>query len=244
MQCLILAAGMGTRLRSRAPSKPMAELAGVPLIEQVVRLARAGGASRFLVVTGYEGERLRTFLPGLAERVGVPIGTVANAHWERPNGHSVLAAADRLDDEFLLLMSDHLFDPEIVRRLIEARRPDAALTLAADRRLKSPTLDVDDATKLQLDEQGRIVGIGKSLDRYDAIDTGIFLATPRLVDALQRSVGAGAAGSVSEGVQALARTGDAWTHDIGERWWIDVDDEAAYARAEATLPQAVKQVIA
>jgi 1L-myo-inositol 1-phosphate cytidylyltransferase len=243
MQCLIIAAGMGTRLRSHAPSKPLALLAGTPLIEQVVRLARAGGASEFLVVTGYEAAPLEAFLAKLAERIGAQIDTVHNPEWERPNGLSVLAAADRLKDECLLLMSDHLFDPDIVRRLIAGRPPGAALTLACDRRLESPLLDLDDATKLQVGEDGRIVRIGKTLDSYNAVDTGIFLVTPRLIEALAASVAAGGAGSLSEGVQALAAADEAWVWDIGESWWIDVDDAAAFERAEQSLPPAVKRAV-
>jgi 1L-myo-inositol 1-phosphate cytidylyltransferase len=242
MQCLIIAAGMGTRLRSRAPSKPLAPLAGTPLIEQVIRLARAGGASEFLVVTGYESARLEAFLPTLAERIGVPIETLHNPEWERPNGLSVLAAADRLQEESLLLMSDHLFDPEIVRGLLAGRPAGAALTLACDRRLEDPLLDIDDATKLLVGDDARILRIGKTLDSYNAVDTGIFLVTPRLIGALRASVAAGGAGSLSEGVQALAEAGQAWTWDIGDRWWIDVDDPAAFDRAERSLPDALRDL--
>lgn len=244
MKCLIIAAGMGTRLRSRAEVKPLAPLHGVPLIEQVIRLARAGGASEFVVATGYESARLEAFLAPLADRLEVPVATAHNPHWERPNGHSVLAAADLLAGDFLLLMADHLFDPAIVALLIAERRAEAALTLAADRRLDSPTLDIDDATKLLLGEDGRIRRIGKTIEPYDAVDTGLFLATPRLLDALRASIEAGAAGSLSDGVQRLAEAGEAWTLDIGDRWWIDVDDEAAFARAEASHPEALKRVIA
>src|SRR5687767_11275626 len=130
MKCLIIAAGQGTRLRSIAPSKPLAEVAGLPLIEHVVNAAAAGGATGFVVVTGYEPGPLETFLGSLAERSGLPIEAVRNEDWARPNGLSVLAAAPRLGSEFILLMSDHLFDPEILSGMIAADRSGAALTLA------------------------------------------------------------------------------------------------------------------
>ncbi len=132
-------------------------------------------------------------------------------------------------------MSDHLFDPEILRDMIAADRGGAALTLAADHAVDNPLLDLDDATKIELGEEGRIRRIGKTLPRYDAIDTGIFIATPELLEALRASLAAGGAGSLSEGVQALADSGRAFTRDIGGRWWLDVDDEAAFAKAEAAL---------
>src|SRR5688500_13687645 len=138
MKCLIIAAGQGTRLRSIAPSKPLAEVAGRPLIEHVVTAAAAGGASGFVVVTGYEPEPLEAFLRALAERSGLSIEIVRNDDWALPNGVSVLAAEPRLEGEFILLMSDHLFDPEIVREMIDADREGSALTLGADHAVDNP----------------------------------------------------------------------------------------------------------
>jgi choline kinase len=235
MKCLIIAAGQGTRLRSIAPSKPLARVAGLPLIEHVVRAAAAGGATGFVVVTGYEPEPLEAFLGLLSERSGLSIEIVRNEGWAQPNGISVLAAAPRLGSEFILLMSDHLFDPEILRDMIAADRRGAALTLGADHAVDNPLLDLDDATKIELDGKGRILRIGKTLPHYDAIDTGVFIATPELLEALRASLAAGGTGSLSEGVQALADSGRAFTLDIGGRWWLDVDDEAAFAKAEAAL---------
>jgi choline kinase len=235
MKCLIIAAGQGTRLRSIAPSKPLARVAGVPLIEHVVRAAAAGGATEFVIVTGYEPEPLEDFLGSLAERTGLSIEIVRNEDWARPNGVSVLAAGPRLGPEFALLMSDHLFDPAILSEMIAADRSGAALTLAADRAVDNPLLDLDDATKIELGEEGRIRSIGKTLPNYDAIDTGIFIATQKLLEARRASLAAGGAGSLSEGVQSLADSGLAFTRDIGGRWWLDVDDEAAFAKAEAAF---------
>jgi choline kinase len=168
--------------------------------------------------------------------VGVPIEPVRNPDWLQPNGLSVLAAAPHLADEFLLLMADHLFDPEIVENLLAARRPDAALRLAADYHPENPELDLDDATKLLVGEDGRINRIGKTISDYNAIDTGIFHATKGLIDALHRSLDGGGSGSLSEGVQRLAADGSAFAHDIGESWWIDVDDEPAFRKAERSVP--------
>jgi choline kinase len=235
MKCLIIAAGQGTRLRSIAPSKPLAEVAGRPLIEHVVTAAAAGGATEFVIVTGYAPEPLEAFLGFLSERTGLAIEIVRNEDWALPNGISVLSAAARLGDEFVLLMSDHLFDPAILRGMIAADRSEAALTLAADHHVGNPLLDIDDATKVELGESGRIRRIGKVLMRYDAIDTGIFIAKPELLDALRASLAAGGTGSLSEGVQSLADSGRAFTWDIEGRWWLDVDDEAAFAKAEKAL---------
>jgi choline kinase len=233
MNCLIIAAGHGSRLRDISPSKPLTPVAGVPLIEHVARAAAAGGATAFTIVTGHEAERLETFLTGLSERLGLPITTVRIADWDRPNGHSVLAGAASMTGDYLLTMSDHLFDPAIIRLLLAA--PAAALTLAVDRDLANPLLDMDDATKVALGPDGAILAIGKNLERFDAIDTGLFRATPALAEAIKAAVADGGAGSLSEGVQRLAERGDALTVEIKGARWLDVDDPIALAKAERML---------
>jgi 1L-myo-inositol 1-phosphate cytidylyltransferase len=237
MKCVIIAAGMGSRLRSVAPSKPLAPVWGVPLIERVARAAKAGGASGFVVVTGYEAEPIEAFLPGLSERIGAAVEAVRNPDWARPNGLSVLAAKAALGgEEFLLSMSDHLFEPAIVEAMLGAQRGEAELLLAVDFRLDNPLVDIDDVTKVAVGKGSHIAAIGKAIPRWDAFDTGIFRATSALLDAIRASVAAGGQGSLSEGVQRLADAGQARVVDIGDRWWIDVDDAPAMARAEETLP--------
>jgi choline kinase len=232
-QCLIIAAGEGSRLRALAESKPLALVGGTPLIERVVRAAAEGGATHFLVVTGYRAEPLEDFLAGLADRLGLTIEAVRNSDWKRPTGLSVLAADDRLEDDFLLMMSDHLFEPAIVAALL-AREP-GDLTLAVDRDSDSPLIDLDDATKVAFGAEGRIARIGKTIEGWDAIDTGVFRAGSALAAAIRASVKAGGQGSLSEGVQTLADQGRALTLDVTGRWWMDVDDPRAHALAEEEL---------
>jgi choline kinase len=232
-QCLIIAAGEGSRLRALAESKPLALVAGTPLIERVVRAAAEGGASRFLVATGYRAEPLEHFLAELADRLGLAIDTARNPDWRRPNGLSVLAAADRLEDDFLLTMSDHLFEPAIVSALL-AREP-GDLVLAVDRESDSHLIDLDDATKVAVGQDGRIERIGKTIEHWDSIDTGLFRAGSALPAAIRASVEAGGQGSLSEGVQTLADQGRALALDVTGRWWMDVDDPRAHALAEAEL---------
>jgi choline kinase len=224
VNCLIIAAGHGSRLRPISPSKPLTPVAGLPLIEHVIRAAAAGGATAFTVVTGHEAERVEAFLGTL----DLPVRTVRVADWDLPNGHSVAAGAAAIAGDYLLAMSDHLFDPAIVARLIAA--PAAGLILAVDRDLANPLIDMDDATRVETGAGGAIVAIGKGLAAFDAIDTGLFRATP----ALAAAIGEGG-GSLSEGVQRLADRGGAATIDVTGLFWLDVDDPPALAKAETVL---------
>ena len=238
MNCLILAAGLGTRLRGISESKPLTPIGGIPLIEHVIRRAAAGGATRFLVVTGYQADRVEAFLAELQGRIDLPIGWERTDDWTRPNGYSVLAGADVLGGDYLLSMSDHLFDPQIVTLLLGC--PGADVTLAVDRHLTGPLLDVEDATKVDVAPDGRIKAIGKALASYNAIDTGLFLARPSLAEAIRADVAAGGHGSLSGGMQRLAGAGLASTVDIGAARWIDVDSPEMRALAEAFVADAAQ----
>ncbi len=232
LKCVIIAAGQGMRLRQIAQLKPLASVAGTPLIERVIDNAVAAGATEFVVVTGYEGERLETFIQQLSSRRGIPMTCVRNPNWTAGNGLSVLAAEPLVGDRFMLLMSDHLFDPTILRDVASRTSDEGTVTLAVDRRLSNPLVNVSDVTRVELAADGRIRQIGKGIESHNAYDTGIFLATKALLNAIREDVAAGGAGGISDAMQRLADQGLASAYDVGERFWIDVDDVIAFERAE------------
>ncbi|MET0179011.1 MAG: NTP transferase domain-containing protein [Novosphingobium sp.] len=236
MDALILAAGYGSRLAALSPSKPLTPVCGVPLIEIGVRQAVAAGVSRVVVITGHEADAVEAFLGGLALRLGLPIHAERLDDWSRPNGWSVLAGARRIAGNYLLLMADHMFETALLARLLEEAPSGHGVTLAIDRRCDSPLIDPDDATWVRTGPKGEIVAIGKAIAPRDAVDCGAFLATPELAAAIAAAIAAGAAGSLSDGMQRLAERRRAMTLDIGEAWWLDVDDPRAHALAEAEAP--------
>ncbi|HXV74253.1 MAG TPA: NTP transferase domain-containing protein [Sphingomonadales bacterium] len=236
MQCLIVAAGQGLRLRARGPSKPLALLAGKPLIAHVLSRARAAGFKDFVVVTGHEAEHLESYLTGYAEQHGLNVALVHNPEFEKPNGLSVLAARNVVESPFLLTMCDHLIDSENYREMTQLPLGDAGAILAVDANLENPLVDLEDVTKVKT-QDGKILAIGKKLAEYDAFDTGLFLASHALMDAIAESAEAGNA-SISGGVTRLAAAGKARIHDVTGTFWIDVDSPALFEKAEAHLAKA------
>lgn len=241
MKCLIIAAGQGSRLRQRAESKPLVPINGVPLIERVIGAACKGGANEFFVVSGYQGHLLRVHLDQVSIREAIPIHHVVNDRWREPNGVSVLQAKAILDQPFLLMMSDHLFDSHIVQDLLTQKLPGNSAILATDSNLYNPMVDIDDVTRVY-QQDGVIREIGKGLTRYNAFDTGIFLCTPALFEALEVSMDRDGEASLSGGMRVLAETGRALSWDIGARFWLDVDDSRTYVKAEVALEHMKKDV--
>jgi 1L-myo-inositol 1-phosphate cytidylyltransferase len=242
MDALIIAAGFGSRLREVSESKPLTPIAGIPLLELGVRQAKAAGVQRVVVVTGYQAELIEAFLPELSERVGIPVVAEQIADWSTPNGFSVMAGAARIDGDFLLLMSDHIFSASILTRLAQQGGADRGVTLAIDRHTVSELVDPDDATWVQTGDRGFIAAIGKTIAPFNAVDCGAFLATQELPAAIAAAIAEGKSGSLSDGMQRLADSGRAATFDIGTAWWIDVDDPAMLDLAEAQTPQELPEI--
>lgn len=234
MKCLIVAAGQGTRLRERGQLKPLIPIKGRPLIESVIERARSAGVNDFVVVSGYRGEELRAALDALSARIGVSVTHVVNDEWDRANGVSVHTAKAHLNDgPFLLTMCDHLVDPEIFRALMAAGAEPDTVTLAVDFNIDSTLNDPEDVTRVKCAD-GYIEHIGKVIRVFNAFDTGVFLCTPIMFAALEEGQAKGD-DSISGAMNVLAGWKKARTFDIGDKVWVDVDDPAAFAKAEDLL---------
>lgn len=90
MIALILAAGKGTRMKSKLP-KVLHQVGGVPMVEQVLRTVKAAGTQRQVVVVGFGSEAVQDYLADRAETVvqQEQLGT----------GHAVMQAESLLENE-------------------------------------------------------------------------------------------------------------------------------------------------
>jgi 1L-myo-inositol 1-phosphate cytidylyltransferase len=233
-KCVIIAAGRGSRLAGQAASKPLLEVAGKSLIDRTIDAARSAGVREFVVVTGYAGDTLERHLAAKADADGLSIATVRNDEWEKENGLSVLKARGLAGDLFFLMMADHIVDPRLLEGLGGQTTGEDEVILAVDSRIEiHPYVDLEDVTRV-LDDHGRIAAIGKNIPAYNAFDTGVFLCTSGLFAALEASQRTGDF-SLSGGIRALADKGKARTWEIGDLFWIDVDDEQARGKAEEAI---------
>ncbi|WP_394730706.1 NTP transferase domain-containing protein [Altererythrobacter sp. GH1-8] len=237
LDALILAAGFGSRLRGVEPCKPLTLLHGMSLLEIAIRQLMDAGVMRVVVATGFQAELVETELKAIATRTGVAIEARRVPDFTKPNGHSILAAANALGDRFALVMADHVLSREILRPLVATTLPSQGAVLAIDRRVSSELVDPDDATWVKTDQSGRIIEIGKQIEPYDAVDCGAFLTSSGLLEALETAIAQGKSGSLSDGMQVLADQGRAATIDVGLAWWIDVDEPHALAQARAQIGQ-------
>lgn len=231
-QAVILAAGEGQRLRPEGYLKPLTPVLGVTLLERTILACSGAGVTECIVVLGYGRESVGARLNEFADRAGIPVIGVENPHWEEGNGTSALAARPYVSGSFLLTMCDHVFDPAVLRSLVDAGKEDAECLLAVDYRIDE-VFRLDDATKIQLTID-TITAIGKNLQFYTAVDVGLFFCRPKVFDALQEARDAGE-GSLSAGWRRLIPQRLFQAMDIGEAFWVDVDTPESLQHAERIL---------
>lgn len=236
-KAVILAAGFGSRL-SRFEGdtpKPLREVGGLALIQRNLAMLEHCGVRETIVVLGHRAREIALEIQSSVSLSSMKLTFVHNPHYTLSNGLSVLAARPHLSGDFLLLMADHIFDLCIFEGVAGRPAPKRGASLCIDYKINS-VFDIDDATKVVTDGV-HVCEISKALETYNAIDTGLFLCSQSLLDALEEARSQSPEGdcSLSDGVTELARHGRMFVHDIGHAYWQDVDTELALRHAERLL---------
>ncbi len=159
MKAVILSAGQGKRLLPLTEEQPKCLLPVTSdrsiLDWQVQQLAKVG-IGEIVVVTGFGAEQVERALDRL-QQPGITIRCLYNPFYAvADNLSSVWLARSEMDDDFLLLNGDTLFDTEAVQRLLAS--PPAAITVSVSRK---PRYD-DDDMKVRLNG-GHLAEIGKAI---------------------------------------------------------------------------------
>ena len=129
MQGLILAAGMGKRLKelTQDNTKCMVKVNGVRLIDRALTQLSKLGLKRTVLVTGYEGAKLRKHVG--RKWNGMKIDYVDNPIYDKTNNiYSLALAADELvKDDTLLIESDLIFEETIFKKVLKDSHPNVAV---------------------------------------------------------------------------------------------------------------------
>lgn len=124
MQGLILAAGMGRRLKelTQNNTKCMVKVDGVSLIDRLLHQLEKYNLSRIIIVVGYEGAKLIDYIGTLG--IKTPIYYVNNPIYDKTNNIYSLALAKKhlCEDDTLLFESDLIFEDSIIDAVINDER--------------------------------------------------------------------------------------------------------------------------
>jgi choline kinase len=230
-QAVILAAGLGSRLRPLTDARPKAlvPLGGQPVLGHALDALVAHGVTSVVVVVGYAAETVMAYA---GQRTDVRLRCVENPEYATTNTlGSLLCAEPAVRGDFLLLDGDLMFEPSVLPPLLVA-----GTWLAVDR---DRSLD-DDAVKVAVDGE-RVVAVGKQLpDGVEAVAESIGMARIDGVTAAalfplgRRLLAAGARQAYYEAAfQALIDGGASLgAADVTGLRWTEIDDHDDLRRAE------------
>ena len=157
MKAVILAAGMASRLRPLTDKCPkcLLTVGSRTLLQRTVDSIKAAGVDDLTVVTGYREEMIRSFLT--EHYPDMRLTFIHNSEYQTTNNiYSLWLARPSVDGEtFLLLDSDILFDPAIVKRI--------ATTQGTALAVNTHKLG-EEEMKVIADKDGCVTEISKTLD--------------------------------------------------------------------------------
>lgn len=164
MQSIILAAGMGKRLKelTNNNTKSMVKVNGVTMIERMLRQLDKYDLSKIVVVVGYKGQELINFISTL--NINTPIEYVENSIYDKTNNiYSLYMAREYLlKEDTLLLESDLIFEDNVLNKIIEDPYPSLALVAKYESWM--------DGTVVTLDSDNNIKSfLGKKDFQYEDI---------------------------------------------------------------------------
>lgn len=187
---VILAAGLGTRMKSDK-AKVLHPVAGRPMIEYPVAMARALGSARTICVLGHQADAVRA---AVEQRFGAGSIEVAIQAEQRGTGHAVLQTESLLgghDGLVLILYGDTpLLSQQVLERLVHGASSSTLTMMTA--RLPDPR----GYGRVLRDGSGKFVRIVEDKDasveekRIDEINAGIYCGPARFFFDTLRSVGA------------------------------------------------------
>jgi choline kinase len=235
MQVVIMAAGLGSRLKDLTTVTPKAliEVSGRPLIDYALAFARGAGGERRIVVGGFCHADVAARVGSVAPDAVV----VENSEFRKGNLISMLAGKTALEPGgFLLMNTDHVYRPSIAELVGATCRAASEVTAFCD---FDRTLGADDM-KVQLDGERRVAAMAKTLTTWDCGYVGM-----TYVPASRRDDYFAAAGRVLEQkgdgshVEAilveLAGARPPVIADISGHGWLEIDEPHERSHAEQVL---------
>ena len=120
---LLLAAGMGSRLSPLTDTTPkcLVEVNRIPILERLMRTLRTHGFNRLFVVTGHLSEVIEDYLG--RRYADIEITYIHSPLYNTTNNiYSLWLAGKVIDEPFLLVESDLVFNPELLKPMLKPNR--------------------------------------------------------------------------------------------------------------------------
>ena len=162
MRAILINAGQGSRLLPLTLHSPkcLIEVNGKSILDHQIEALQQAGVERILVVGGYRAGQIREHLAQRHEARKVSL--TINPFWSVASSiGSVWAVREYLDEPFVLVNGDTVFDASVFTQALADMRPGVNLVV-------EPMDEPEHDDMLVRVEGGRVVAVGKSLPREQA----------------------------------------------------------------------------
>lgn len=172
MQAIILAAGMGRRLKelTQNNTKCMVKVNGVTLIERLLGQLERQELSRIVIVVGYEGKKLMDYIATLD--VKTPIVYVENTIYNKTNNiYSLALAKDYLcEEDTLLFESDLIFEDAVIDAIVSDPRPSLALVDKYESWMDGTCVTLNDQDEIKAFVPGKHFDFSRKDEYYKTVN--------------------------------------------------------------------------
>lgn len=172
MQAIILAAGMGKRLKelTQNNTKCMVQVNGVSLIDRMLHQIQKQNVERIVIVVGYEREKLKDYIATLD--ITTPITYIDNPIYDKTNNiYSLSLASDYLcGDDTLLFESDLIFEDSVLDSLVRDPRPTLALVDKYESWMDGTCVKLDEDDNIETFVPGKKFKFDEIKDYYKTVN--------------------------------------------------------------------------
>lgn len=244
MRGVILAAGVGSRLRPITDQKPktMVEVNGRPMIRYLVDALVKGGVEEIVICTGYRAEAIERYC--VLEFPETRFRFIRNEEYQVTNNmYSLYLAREYLDDDFILMNADLVFLPAVIRKVLAS----PSSCVAVDRGTYN-----EESMKIVVGDSGRIESISKKISRESAYGSSIDVYkilrkdSRTLLDEMDRIIRQGGDRNSWTEVMLdnLFRSGrlPAVPLDINPEPWFEIDNFEDLAKAEVLFNERLPEL--
>lgn len=240
---VILAAGLGSRLKDRTKERPKGflEIDGISLIERSIQQLLKAGITKVIIGTGYLYEhfdRLRGKYPQLVTECNTDFATTGSMA-------TLYVVRNLIEGSFLLLESDLLYEPKSLQYLVNDSYPDVILASGATKS--------GDEVYIQHSQNGMLQRMSKDPKALDHINGELVGITKLSAQALQKMTAFTeemfAAGNKAfhyeDALVGISTQADIKVKVIDNLAWCEIDDEAHLKRAlESVYPKIKERITA
>ena len=223
MQGVILAAGKGSRMGNINTPKCLLKINEIPIIKHQIKSFKKNGIDDILVVTGFKSEMIRNFLNN-------EVDYVENSKFNEMNNiYSVWLAIQKIQDDFVCVYGDLMFDEKILEKCLEIK-DEIGLMVESNTR--------DETMKVKIENE-KIVAVNKQIEH--SVSSGNFIGmakfskniTKKLFDEIDELIKKNVDGYYTLGIEKLIKkniqVGYQFTNGLS---WMDMDEMNEFEEAQ------------